>query len=161
MKASDSTYNLDIALRKVPIIGPQRGLRSPIKVVRGSARERAEPLPDDRPAAPSEDESPKGDLSDLARQLLFAACDDPEAYIGRLKEGNIFKIQANGRQFVPPGDTAATARWDAAFQELLDAKYVRDAGCHGRLFQISPEGFAWLKGRGKSPVGYIAELGSV
>jgi hypothetical protein len=104
MKASDSTYNLDIALRKVPIIGPQRGLRSPIKVVRGSARERAEPLPDDRPAAPSEDESPKGDLSDLARQLLFAACDDPEAYIGRLKEGNIFKIQANGRQFVPPGD---------------------------------------------------------
>jgi hypothetical protein len=120
-----------------------------------------EPLPDDKPVAPSEDESPKGDLSDLACQLLFAACDDPEAYIGRLKDGNILKIQANGRQFVPPGDTAATARWDAAFQELLDAKYVRDAGCHGRLFQISPEGFAWLKGRGKSPVGYIAELGSV
>jgi hypothetical protein len=120
-----------------------------------------DPLPDVEPAAPSEDESPKGDLTEFAHQLLFAACDDPEAYIGRLKDGNILKIQANGRQFVPPGDAAATAQWDKAFQELLDASYIRDAGCHGRLFRISAEGFAWLKSQGKSPVGYIAELGSV
>ena len=120
-----------------------------------------EPLPDVEPAQPAEDSSPPGELSDLARQLLFAACDDPEAYLGRLKDGSTLKIQANGRQFVPPGDTAAIARWDAAFQEILNAKYIRDAGCHGRLFQISTEGFVWLKTQGKSPVGYIAELGSV
>ena len=120
-----------------------------------------EVLPDAEPAAPAEDSSPKGEISDLARQLLFAACDDPEAYLGRLKDGNTLKIQANGHQFVPANDPAATAQWDAAFQELLDAHYIHDAGCHGRLFQISTEGFAWLKSQGKSPVGYIAELGSV
>jgi len=118
-----------------------------------------EPLPDTEPA--TEDQSPKGEISDLARQLLFAACDDPEAYLGRLKEGNTLKIQANGHQFVPAGDPAATARWEMAFQEILDAKYIRDAGCHGRLFQLSTEGFAYLKTQGKAPVGYIAELGSV
>ena len=120
-----------------------------------------EVLPDAEPAAPAEDSSPKGEISDLARQLLFAACDDPEAYLGRLKDGNTLKIQANGHQFVPANDPAATGQWDAAFQELLAAHYIRDAGCHGRLFQISTEGFAWLKSQGKSPVGYIAELGSV
>jgi hypothetical protein len=120
-----------------------------------------EPLADAEPASPVEEDSPKGELSELARQLLFAACDDPEAYLGRLKDGSTLKIQANGRQFVPPGDAAATAQWDAAFQEILDAQYIRDAGCHGRLFQISAPGFAWLKTQGKTPVGYIAELGSV
>jgi hypothetical protein len=105
--------------------------------------------------------SPQAEISELARQLLFAACDDPEAYIGRLKDGNTLKIQANGQQFVPAGDTAALAQWEAAFQEIFDRQFIRDAGCHGRLFQISPEGFAFLKTKGKSPVGYIAELGSV
>ncbi len=95
------------------------------------------------------------------QQLLFAACDDPEAYIGRLKDGSTLKIQANGQQFVPPGDTAAAAQWAAAFREILERGYIRDAGCHGRLFQISTAGFAYLKTHGKSPIGYIAELGSV
>jgi hypothetical protein len=120
-----------------------------------------EALLDAEPSSSVEEDSPKGELSDLARQLLFAACDDPEAYIGRLKDGSTLKIQANGRQFVPPGDPAATAQWEAAFQEILDAKYIRDGGCHGRLFQISTAGFEWLKTQGKTPVGYIAELGSV
>jgi hypothetical protein len=123
-----------------------------------------EPLPDAEPAksAPATPApAANAEISELALKLLFAACDDPEAYIGRLKDGATLKIQANGQQFVPPGDPAATAQWEAAFQEILDRKYVRDAGCHGRLFQISTEGFAYLKTKGKSPVGYIAELGSV
>jgi hypothetical protein len=126
-----------------------------------------EPLPDAEPAKPAAvppatpAAAANAEISELALKLLFAACDDPEAYIGRLKDGAVLKIQANGQQFVPPGDPAASAQWEAAFQEILDRKYVRDAGCHGRLFQISTEGFAYLKIKGKSPVGYIAELGSV
>jgi len=129
-----------------------------------------EPLPDTEPdsrrtaaapAAASPSPAPRAEVSELALRLLFAACDDPEAYIGRLKDGATLKLQANGEQFVPSGDPAATARWEAAFQELVERKYIRDAGCHGRLFQISTEGFAYLKTHGKSPVGYIAELGSV
>ncbi len=131
-----------------------------------------DPLPDDESdsrttaaasaaASPSPTPAPAAEISTLAHQLLFAACDDPEAYIGRLKDGNTLKIQANGQQFVPPGDDAAMAQWEAAFHELVERGYIRDAGCHGRLFQISSDGFAWLKTQGKSPVGYIAELGSV
>jgi hypothetical protein len=121
-----------------------------------------EVLPDAEPApASAAPPAAPGPISDLGRQLLFAACDDPEAYLGRLKDGNSLKIQANGEQFVPPGDAAAMAQWEAAFQEILDRGYIRDAGCHGRLFQISSAGFAYLKTQGKSPVGYIAELGSV
>jgi hypothetical protein len=117
-----------------------------------------EPLPDVEPAAFAANNA---EVSELGRKLLFAACDDPEAYIGRLKDGGTLKLQANGQQFVPTGDAAATARWESAFQEILDRHYIRDAGCHGRLFQISTEGFAYLKTQGKTPVGYIAELGSV
>jgi len=113
------------------------------------------------PAAAPSSSSAQAAISDKARQLLFAACDDPEAYLGRLKDGSTLKIQANGQQFVPPGDSAAVEQWDAAFAELLEHRYIHDAGCHGRLFQISAEGFAYLKTQGKSPVGYIAELGSV
>jgi hypothetical protein len=120
-----------------------------------------EPLPDAEPVKAAPAPAMSAEISELALKLLFAACDDPEAYIGRLKDGATLKIQANGQQFVPPGDSAAAAQWEAAFQEILDRKYVRDAGCHGRLFQISTEGFAFLKTKGKSPVGYIAELGSV
>jgi hypothetical protein len=118
-----------------------------------------EPLPDAEPGASSVEES--GDVSELARQLLFAACEDAEAYLGRLKDGNTLKIQANGEQLVPPNDPAAADQWEAAFNEILQRGLIRDAGCHGRLFQISTEGFAYLKKRGKVPVGYIAELGSV
>jgi hypothetical protein len=116
-----------------------------------------DPLPDAEPP-PAADE---GAVSDLARQLLFAACEDPEAYIGRLKDGATLKIQANGQQLVPAGDLAAAEQWEAAFNEILHRGFIHDAGCHGRLFQISTEGFAYLKTLGKTPVGYIAELGSV
>lgn len=118
-----------------------------------------EPLPDvESDAAPSAD---TGEISELARQLLFAACEDAEAYLGRLKDGNTLKIQANGRQLVPPNNPSASEQWEAAFNEILHRGLIRDAGCHGRLFQISNEGFAYLKKLGKVPVGYIAELGSV
>jgi hypothetical protein len=148
---------LEAALQRVPSLAPCQP---------------PEPLPDEQSdsrstaaaqaaASPSPAPAPAAEVSELARQLLFAACDDPEAYIGRLKDGSTLKIQANGQQFVPPGDAAATARWEAAFRELLDRGFLRDAGCHGRLFQISTDGFAYLKTQGKSPVGYIAELGSV
>jgi hypothetical protein len=117
-----------------------------------------EPLPDPEPPA---SDAKKGEISDLARQILFAACEDPEAYVGRLKDGATLKIQANGQQLVPAGDPAAAAQWEAAFTEILDGGLIRDAGCHGRLFQISTAGFAYLKTLGKTPIGYIAELGSV
>jgi hypothetical protein len=100
-------------------------------------------------------------LSDEARSLLSEACDDPEAYIGRYKDANRLKLQANGRQFVPQGDPAAMILWEKAFEELVSHAYIRDAGCKGQLFQISPEGFEYLKGIGKTPVGYIAELGGM
>jgi len=118
-----------------------------------------EPLPDIEPLASPAAES--GEISDLARQLLFAACEDTEAYLGRLKDGATLKIQANGQQLVPANDPSAAAQWEAAFNEILQRGLIHDAGCHGRLFQISNEGFAYLKTLGKVPVGYIAELGSV
>jgi hypothetical protein len=101
------------------------------------------------------------ELSPPARELLSEACDDPEAYIGRLKDASGLKLQANGRQFVPQGDPAAMARWENAFGELIAHGLIRDAGCKGRLFQISTKGFEYLKSIGKSPVGYIAELGGM
>ena len=117
-----------------------------------------EPLPDIEPPPLA---GKKEEISDLARQLLYAACEDAEAYLGRLKDGTTLKIQANGQQLVPPNDPESSARWEAAFNEILQRGLIRDAGCHGRLFQISSDGFAYLKAHGKTPVGYIAELGSV
>jgi hypothetical protein len=146
---------LETALQLVPNLAPTAP-PEPLPDVEPDSRRTAA-----APAAASPSPAPLAEISELARRLLFAACDDPEAYIGRLKDGQTLKLQANGEQFVPPGNPAATAQWEAAFQELVERKYVRDAGCHGRLFQISTEGFAWLKTQGKSPVGYIAELGSV
>jgi hypothetical protein len=100
-------------------------------------------------------------LSSCARTILSEACDDFEAYIGRMKMGNSLKIQANGKQLVEQDDPAAVAKWESAFQELLSGEFIRDAGCNGQLFQISTKGFEFLKTIGKSPVGYIAELGGM
>lgn len=100
-------------------------------------------------------------LSTHAQTLLSEACEDFEAYIGRTKIGNTLKIQANGKQLVEAGKPEAAALWDSAFHELLTGGYIHDAGCNGQLFQISAKGFEFLKGIGKSPVGYIAELGGM
>lgn len=101
------------------------------------------------------------ELSKPARELLVEACEDPEAYIGRFQDGDILKIQANGRQLVEQGSPEATAMWKSAFEELVTGGYICDAGCQGRLFQISAKGFEFLKSIGKTPVGYIAELGGM
>ena len=104
------------------------------------------------PTAPPE-------YSKLAQALLIQACDDPEAYIGHVQDSRGLKIQVNGRQLVEKPEMAA--EWEAAFQEVLAAGLIRDAGFNGQLFQISPEGFKFLETLGKFPIGYIAELGSV
>ena len=102
-----------------------------------------------------------GPLSPWAQTILIEACDDFEAYIGRIKVGNTLKIQANGKQLVAQECPESIAKWESAFQELLDGDFIRDAGCNGQLFQISAKGFEFLKSIGKSPVGYIAELGGM
>jgi hypothetical protein len=102
-----------------------------------------------------------GPLSPWAQTILIEACDDFEAYIGRIKVGGMLKIQANGKQLVDQGNPADIAKWDSAFQELLAGEFIRDAGCNGQLFQVSAKGFEFLKSIGKTPVGYIAELGGM
>jgi len=102
-----------------------------------------------------------GPLSPWAQTILVEACDDFEAYIGRIKVGGMLRIQANGKQLVEPQTPESIAEWDSAFNELLTGDYIRDAGCNGQLFQISTKGFAFLKTLGKTPVGYIAELGGM
>jgi len=104
---------------------------------------------------------PVAPLSPCAREILIEACDDFEAYIGRIKVGTMLKIQANGKQLVEQGNPEAVAKWDGAFGELLTGGFIRDAGCNGQLFQISTKGFEFLKSIGKTPVGYIAELGGM
>ena len=106
------------------------------------------------PSAPPE-------FSKMAQSLLMQACDDPEAYIGRVKDSRGLKIQVNGRQVVEQNNPASAAEWEAAFQELLAGGLIRDAGFNGQLFQISATGFQFLETLGKYPIGYIAELGSI
>ncbi len=102
-----------------------------------------------------------GPLSPWAQKILVEACDDFEAYIGRIKIGGTLKIQANGKQLVEQNIPETLAKWDSAFEELVSGGYIRDAGCNGQLFQISPKGFEFLKTIGKTPIGYIAELGGM
>jgi hypothetical protein len=102
-----------------------------------------------------------GPLSPWAQTILVEACDDFEAYIGRTKMNGTLRIQANGKQLVEQTDAESLAKWEGAFHELLEGAYIRDAGCNGQLFQISSKGFEFLKTLGKSPVGYIAELGGM
>jgi hypothetical protein len=102
-----------------------------------------------------------GPLSPWAQTILVEACDDFEAYIGRMKIGGILRIQANGKQLVEQTDAESLAKWEDAFNELLEGGYIRDAGCNGQLFQISTKGFEFLKTLGKTPVGYIAEMGGM
>ncbi|HEV3271225.1 MAG TPA: hypothetical protein VGZ93_03505 [Candidatus Methylacidiphilales bacterium] len=117
----------------------------------------APPAPAPKPLDPRR----TGPLTPWAQTILIEACDDFEAYIGRIKVGGMLKIQANGKQLVEQNDPAAAAKWESAFQELLDGEFIRDAGCNGQLFQISAKGFEFLKTIGKTPVGYIAELGGM
>ena len=100
-------------------------------------------------------------LSMCAQSILVEACDDFEAYVGRVKIGNMLRIQANGKQLVDQQDACTIEKWDSAFEELLANDFIHPAGGNGQLFQISTKGFDFLKSIGKSPVGYIAELGGM
>jgi hypothetical protein len=117
------------------------------------------------PAAPApvipEAHPPAPEYSKSAQSLLMSACDDPEAYIGLLKDARGLKLQVNGRQIVEQGNPESAAMWEAAFNELLANGLIRDAGCNGKLFQISAKGFEYLETLGKYPIGYIAELGGM
>ena len=104
---------------------------------------------------------PAKPLSLCAQAILVEACDDFEAYIGRIKVGDSLRIQANGKQLVEQGVPGAVAKWEGAFQELLGGGFIRDAGCNGQLFQISTKGFEFLKTVGNTPIGYIAEMGGM
>ena len=99
--------------------------------------------------------------SKSAQALLMNACDDPEAYLARMKDSRGVKIQVNGRQFVEAGNAESAAQWDGAFEELLQGGLIHDVGCNGQLFQISGDGFKFLETLGKYPIGYIAELGGM
>ena len=112
------------------------------------------------PALPEPEPVPKA-LSMCAQSILVEACDDFEAYIGRIKVAGMLKIQANGKQLVEQQDPATIEKWDSAFQELVANDFIHNAGGNGQLFQISSKGFDFLKSIGKSPVGYIAELGGM
>jgi hypothetical protein len=114
-------------------------------------------------AAPPKALDPRrtGPLSPWAQTILVEACDDFEAYIGRIKAGGMLKIQANGKQLVEQTDAASIAKWESAFDELVAGDFIHDVGCNGQLFQISAKGFEFLKSIGKTPVGYIAEMGGM
>ncbi len=88
------------------------------------------------------------------------ACDDFEGYIGRTMLGGHLRIQANGKQLVEhQGRHLGRGVGNAPSTSSCPAAFIRDAGCNGQLFQISSRGFDFLKTLGKTPVGYIAELG--
>lgn len=110
-------------------------------------------IPEAHPPAPA--------YSKAAQALLMNACDDPEAYLARMKDSRGLKIQVNGRQFVEPGDPESAATWERGFDELLNGGLIHDVGCNGQLFQISGKGFEFLETLGKYPIGYIAELGGM
>jgi len=101
------------------------------------------------------------ELSEYAQILLCEACEDFEGYIGRMKIGTMLRIQANGKQLVDQNDPDAASKWEDAFHELFTGGYIRDAGHNGQLFQISAKGFTFLKSIGKTPVGYISEMGNM
>jgi hypothetical protein len=124
----------------------------------------AAPDRSDAPATPEPkalDPRRTGPLSPWAQRILVEACDDFEAYIGRSTHGGQLRIQANGKQLVEAQDADTIAQWNEAFGQLQSGGFIRDAGCNGQLFQISAKGFDFLKGLGKTPVGYIAEMGGM
>jgi hypothetical protein len=100
-------------------------------------------------------------LSMCAQSILVEACDDFEAYVGRIRTPTMLRIQANGKQLVDRQDCDSIKKWDGAFHELVASEFIRDAGGNGQLFQITTKGFDFLKSIGKSPIGYIAELGGM
>ena len=112
------------------------------------------------PAIPAPAPAPKA-LSMCAQSILVEACDDFEAYVGRIRTPTMLRIQANGKQLVDQQDACTIEKWDSAFQELIANDFIRSAGGNGQLFQISTKGFEFLKTVGKTPIGYIAELGGM
>jgi hypothetical protein len=118
------------------------------------------PEPENIIPMPAPARAPKA-LSMCEQSILVEACDDFEAYVGRIRTATMLRIQANGKQLVEQQDAASIEKWDSAFQELLSNDFIHPAGGNGQLFQISTQGFAFLKSIGKSPVGYIAELGGM
>jgi hypothetical protein len=78
-------------------------------------------------------------LSDAGQALLRGALAD--GVVMRVRSMGGTEVQAGDKCFNKPGDARDTARWEAAVEELRDARLIEQTDTKGEVYRVTHRGF--------------------
>ncbi len=114
---NEKEFRAKFARQLEAIVTHARTLPGPLRVDRRTRRAQAARPAPHRPAAPGR--RPSSSRPATTSRPTSAAS----------RSAATLRIQANGKQLVEQTDAESLAKWESAFNELLEGAYIRDAGC--------------------------------
>lgn len=99
--------------------------------------------------APSPQDKPE--ISDAARELLFAAVKDSCGRIMYAQYLNGMEISTGGRNFVDDPSPRTVAKWEGAIDELERLVFIVDRGTKREVFSVTQQGYAFAESQGITP----------
>ena len=83
------------------------------------------------------------DISDEAKELLIEASKDKSGYILKYRSSKGATIQTNNKNIVPSQKARIVAKWESAFNELVENDFIEERGVKGESFQVTHTGYEY------------------
>ena len=74
-------------------------------------------------------------------EILFKTADSPEGVVYFVRSDGGFQLRTGTQQLLTDSNPRSVARWQSAFDRLLDLGLLKDNERNGERYHLSPEGF--------------------
>lgn len=91
------------------------------------------------------------EVSDPARELLFAAVDDSAGRIMYVRYLGGMEISTGGRNFIDDPSPRTAAKWEGAIDELEQLGFIVVRGTKREVFSVTEQGYAFAESHGVAP----------
>jgi len=92
------------------------------------------------------------EISDTARELLYAAVADSSGRIMHVRYLGGMDISTGGRNFIDDPSPRTTAKWKGAIDELEQLGFIVNCGTKREVFSVTEQGYAFAESQGVTPV---------
>ena len=89
------------------------------------------------------DDTDKIEISDEAKELLAEASKDKSGYILKYRSSKGTTIQTNNKNMVPSQEARIVAKWESAFNELVENDFIEERGSKGESFRVTHKGYEY------------------
>lgn len=91
------------------------------------------------------------EISDPARELLFAAVADSAGRIMYVRYLGGMEISTGGRNFIDDPSPRTAAKWEGAIDELEQLGFILARGTRREAFSVTEQGYAFAESHGVAP----------